>query len=71
MLVAGLIAAGVIHIQKNNDQTLDITVDKQRLQQTEQEAFQVGGAVLQQAEAQLQNANQNANQNGQQPYQQR
>jgi hypothetical protein len=53
LLVAGLIAAGVIHIQ-NGSNTIDITVDRQKLQQTEQEAVQAGSVVLQQAEAQLQ-----------------
>ena len=53
LLVAGLIAAGVIHIQ-NGSNTIDITVDRQKLQQTEQEAMQAGNAVLQQAEVQLQ-----------------
>ena len=55
LLVAGLIAAGVIHIQNTNN-TIDITVDRQKLQQTEQEAFQAGNAVLQQAEVQMQNS---------------
>jgi len=57
LLVAGLVAAGVIHIQNTNN-TIDITVDRQKLHDTEQEAFRAGNAMLQQAEAQVQNGQQ-------------
>jgi hypothetical protein len=59
LLVAGLVAAGVIHIQNNNN-TIDITVDRQKLDQTERAAMQVGSQFFQQAETQIQNAQQPA-----------
>jgi hypothetical protein len=55
VVVAGLIAAGVIHIQKGSD-TINITVDQNKLHQTEEEAVKLGGAVLKQAEQQLNQA---------------
>ena len=57
LLVAGLVAAGVIHIQNTNN-TIDITVDRDKLHQTERAAMQVGNQVFQQAETQFQNAQQ-------------
>jgi hypothetical protein len=55
LVVAGLVAAGVIHIQKGSD-TINITVDKEKLHETTEKAVQVGDEVLHEAERQLDQA---------------
>lgn len=55
LVVAGLVAAGVIHIQKGSD-TINITVDKDKLHEETQKAVKVGDAVLHEAERQLDEA---------------
>jgi hypothetical protein len=52
LVVAGLVAAGVIHIQKGG-QSIEITVDKEKLHETTEKAVKVGGDMLQAAERQL------------------
>lgn len=55
LVVAGLVAAGVIHIQKGSD-TINITVDKDKLHATTEKAVQVSDEVLHEAERQLDQA---------------
>lgn len=55
VVVAGLVAAGVIHIQKGG-QDIKITVDKAKLHETTEKAVEVGDAVLHEAERQLDQA---------------
>jgi hypothetical protein len=60
LAIVGLVVTGAIHLQKTNDNTLDIQVDKGRVEQDAEKVVGEGRALLHQAEADWQS-------NGQSP----
>jgi hypothetical protein len=50
VVAGGLVAAGVIHIQQNGN-SLEVTIDEQKLKATTQEVIREGEASLQKAAA--------------------
>jgi hypothetical protein len=55
LVVAGLVAAGVIHIQKGSN-TINISVDKEKLHETTEQAVKISDRVLHEAERRLDDA---------------
>ncbi len=70
LVVAVLFVAGAIHIQQGSNNTVEITVDKQRAEQTAETLVQEGEQALGQAERAAQatqGGQRNANNNSAQP----
>jgi nucleoside recognition membrane protein YjiH len=61
MLIAGLVAAGVIHINQQNN-NVEVTIDKQKLEQTAEKTIKVGSQLVHEFEASLEQASKNAEQ---------
>lgn len=61
LIIAGLIAAGVIHINQQNN-SVNVTIDKQKLEQTAEKTIKVGTQLVHEFEASLEQANKNAQQ---------
>lgn len=61
LIVAGLVAAGVIHINQQNN-NVDVTIDKQKLEQTAEKTIKVGSELVHEFEASLEQASKNAEQ---------
>jgi cell division protein FtsL len=55
LVVIALVIAGVVHISKNGD-SYNVTIDKNRLQQVEQEAIQASDKIIENAKADVQSA---------------
>lgn len=56
LAVVGLVVTGAIHLQKTNDNTISIQVDKGRVEQDADRLVHEGESLLHQAEADLSNA---------------
>jgi hypothetical protein len=64
LAVGGLFVAGAIHITKGPDNNLEITIDKQKAEQTAEKALEEGREVLQQVEQDVQKEQPTAQQPG-------
>ena len=56
LAIIGLVVTGAIHLQKNNDNTFDIQVDKGRVEQDAERVISEGQDLLHRAESDLQSA---------------
>jgi uncharacterized protein YoxC len=56
LAVVGLVVTGAIHLQKTNDNTYDIQVDKARVEQDAERVVSEGQDLLHKAEAELQSS---------------
>jgi hypothetical protein len=63
LAIVGLIVTGAIHMQKTNDNTLTIQVDKDRVEQDAERVVQEGANLLHQAEADLSSGTQTPSRN--------
>jgi hypothetical protein len=63
LAIVGLVVTGAIHLQKTNDNTLDIQVDKARVEQDAERVVDEGKALFHKAEADLQSNSQSPSRN--------
>jgi hypothetical protein len=61
LIVAGLVAAGVIHINQQNN-NVDVTIDKQKLEQTAEKSIKVGAELVHEFETSVEQASKNVDQ---------
>jgi hypothetical protein len=61
LIIVGLVAVGVIHINQQSD-NVEVTIDKQKLEQTAGKAIKVGTELVHEFETSLEQASKNAEQ---------
>ncbi|MBI3838377.1 MAG: hypothetical protein HY288_10655 [Planctomycetia bacterium] len=63
LAIVGLVVTGAIHLQKSDDHTLSIQVDKDRVEQDAEEVVSEGKALFHKAEAEFESGTQSPSRN--------